>query len=454
MIPIYTGVLTFGAAPHGNPTALRKGRSLNFTLVSRTALETPLNLLTRVRRLPWKLLLSPRRPKLGQADVLIGAGGFSVIDPSGRLYDPLFDSCREVFEGASYSVRMVSRLGEASAGRTFAAGDVVDLPIVERGRLLDAIVCRISNERLGLGCEKRAWNRVLDAVQPRVIVTFQPPPALCRAARLRNILIFDIQHGSIQENQEYYCTNAPVRADSSEWPTAILCWDANTVAIVNRVLEPHTRGHLVGHPWLSRFLEVRGDDTMVAAAVAHANEIRRSTSSPIVLITLQWPPGGDRTGLTGELLPAPLMEYLTRKSGVSWIVRPHPVQITESKGAIYARLTDDLQSVAGALPATVSQSLPLPAALGIAHAHITVQSSSVIEASWMGIPSWQFAPRPTLTDSLVQAGTDINALDSWLDQQLCRKRDRDYASGLASNQSTRHATSFAQRLLQQCRLSS
>lgn len=411
-----------------------------------------MSVLDRLSRLRWQVLMSLERLDLEPADVLIGAGGFTSVDNAGRLYDPLFDSCREVFQDASHSVQMVSRLGEAGRGRCFSAGHVPNLPAVERGRLLDSVVIRSTNGRRRTRFEERAWGRLLDSVQPRVVVTFQPPPSLCRAGRLRNIKVFDMQHGVIQENHaSYYNIANPVRDEADEWPSEILCWDRRTADIINRVLHEYTSGHVVGHPWLSRFIEQCPGDTIVSAAMNRADEIRRTTSNPIVLVTLQWQPS-NRSGLRGELLPAELKRYMSMKRGVSWIVRPHPVQITESKGAIYTRLAKYLHPVQGALPADVSRLLPLPAALHIAAAHVTVDSSAVIEATVLGVPSWQFALKPVFRSSLAQSGTDVSELDRWLFRHVSRERKRAHASELHSKMHAGCAQAFSQELLRRCRL--
>lgn len=409
-------------------------------------------LLTRILQMKWRLLVSIRRVWFNKADVLIGASGFSFSTDDGRLYSPLFDSAREVFERAGRSVQMVSLHGDDGVRNDvrceFEAGSVPTLPAVERGRFADALVFFLSGGRRRTRFEERAWKRILDVVEPQVVVANQPSRALCRAGRRHGIEVHDLQHGIILENHSgYYNLTNPVRTERDEWPSSILCWDDRSAAIVNRVLGEHTSGKVVGHPWLSRFIETHPNDGVISAAVARANVVSAASRLPIVLVTLSWQ-RGDRSGLRGELLPDPLLRYLAQKTSIAWLVRPHQVQVMESRGKIHGRIADCLRDVKTALDARALDDLALPAALSVSAAHVTVNSSSALEAIGLGVPSWRFsAPHPLYENSLVTSGTNIDALDNWLNQCL-EGRPSPSVSGVSERPASH--VDFAERLLRCC----
>lgn len=386
-------------------------------------------MLLKFYRLRWRLIFSSSRRSFSAADVLIGAGGFSFTDESGRVHSPLFDSCRKAFEECGHSVQMVALRGDARSGMQFASGNVPNLPGVERGYLVDAGVRLLTNGRYRTRFEGRAWSRILDAVQPRVVVAYQPSPALCRAGRDRGIEVFDMQHGHIRgEHRTYYNVKRPQRTHPHEWPSAILCWDERTAEIVSRDLGKHTSGRVVGHPWLTRFISPKDSDNVANAAIARAETVARSTPLPVVVVTLQWNRGpGGKTGLHGDLLPNPLLAYICRTKSVAWLIRPHPVQVRESRGQIYDRIQDVFgacETLVGA-DASTSKELALPAVLRQAVAHVTVNSSSTLEATWLGIPSWQFSePHPFYNHPLIRSGPDTEALGAWLEDQVAKSEDR------------------------------
>lgn len=387
------------------------------------SLEFSVRIVLKIRHLRWRLLLSRAIDSLRKSDVLIGAGGFSFRDNAGRAYSPLFDSCREAFEEHGYSVQMVALRGDARPGMQFAAGNVPNLPSVERGYFVDAGLRLVSNGRVRTRFEERAWSRILDAVQPRVVVANQPSPALCRAGRDRGIEVFDMQHGHIRgDHRAYYNVKKPQRTHPHEWPSAILCWDERTAEIVSRDLGQYTSSHVVGHPWLTRFISPKGGDNVAAAAIARAEAVALSTPLPVVVVTLQWNQGPNgKTGLYGDLLPGPLIDYICRTKSVAWLIRPHPVQDRESRGQIYNRIQDVFGTCETLIrtDASTSRELALPAVLSRAVAHVTVSSSSTLEATWLGVPSWQFSePHPFYNYPLVQSGADIEALGAWLDNHI------------------------------------
>lgn len=387
------------------------------------------NMFFKVRRLHWRLIFSSSHRGFSRADVLIGAGGFSFTDESGRVYSPLFDSCREAFEEFGHSVQMVALHGDARPGTHFVGGYVPNLPSVERGYLVDTGVRLLTMSRYCTRFEERAWIRILDAVQPRVVVAYQPSPSFCRAGRDRGIEVFDMQHGHIRgEHTSYYNVKRPQRTHPHEWPSAILCWDERTAEIVGRDLGQHTSGRVVGHPWLTRFINPKNSDNVATAAIARAETVARSTPLPVVVVTLQWNRGPNgKTGLYGDLLPDPLIDYICRTKSVAWLIRPHPVQVRESRGRIHNRIQDVFGACATLIGAdsSTAKGLALPAVLSRAVAHVTVNSSSSLEATWLGIPSWQFSePHPFYDHPLIQSGADIEALGAWLEDQVAKAEAR------------------------------
>lgn len=416
-----------------------------------------LSVLRKLQHQPWRLLLAGRTQALRKSDVLLAAYSFSFRDSLGRLYSTLFDSCREALEGYGVSVQMVALRGEPYPRARFAGGHVPSPASPERGKLIDAVTELAFNGRVRTRFEERAWIQVLEGVQPQVVIAQQPSPSLCRAGRDRGIEVFDLQHGHITEGHRYYYNlNRPQRVHKNEWPSGVLCWDQRSAEVVNRNLQPRTTGRVVGHPWLTRFMSPNDDhnsDTVVARAIAEVDELLQGLRKPLVLVTLQWNPDrADRSGLTGALLPAPLNDLICRTREMFWLVWPHPAQVRESLGKVFDRIDDVFSSCETVITGHAREKLALPALLSRSVAHVTVTSSSVEEATLLGVPSWRFTDsRSPLVDPLVRTGADVQALEKWL-SQLVQRQDAE-ASALVSGRLDELDGSFAERLLRACALS-
>lgn len=312
---------------------------------------------------------------------------------AGKIYSPIADTIAEHCLDNGFRVQSIatafSRFIKAEAFNSPVAFNRPFFAIAIFSRVLNVIIGREKSKAWSDEKKTRIWLRILERVKPQLVIGIQPDISLCRACRLREIAVYDIQHGVIDSSNSWYGELLERNASDAELPSGFLCWDQNSA----RVLEAWApaRGaevHVVGHPWYQRFRRPLDQDQLVLEA-KKSNQIMMN-GKPTILVALQW---GlhihyyANTDFNHVMCAALESVILESQHKYNWLLRLHPLQLTGAEGDKCERY---LSSKFGDLPGVEwrrASAVPLPLVLAQVNLHITDMSSVVIEASWFGIPS-------------------------------------------------------------------
>lgn len=247
------------------------------------------------------------------------------------------------------------------------------------------------------------WCEILKKALPKVIVGIQPDPFICHAGKKMNIPVFDLQHGVIADDHQWYGFDHRISTPVRDLPDGFLCWDEQSVKVISKWA--HKKGVIVkkiGNPWFHRFIIVDQEDLLVQKELR--NEDIGDTSKPSILVTLRWGKTHNNasqavSGVTIDVLETVIHETIDK---YNWIIRLHPVQLRSQYLKKIIDYMEDKYGLDNAQRWLISSFKPLPIILKQTDIHLTEYSSVIIEASWMGIPSG------LLSDEFNQGGSYEN----------------------------------------------
>lgn len=315
-----------------------------------------------------------------------------------KHYSPLIDSVIYVADDIGLSCSVLARPFSAYFGnKSFNHPFCLNKYFFKDAILLRLIKVFFSESFYRKKCsiiKKKRWSMVLDYTGARNVIAIQPDPFLCASAKSKKVKVYDLQHGVISKEHNWYGRKLCLEYAISELPDGILCWDNNAYNWLRlwgaaRGVKPIR----IGHPWFDRFLDAHPTDKLVADAQDCFKSI--DDKKPTILVTLQW-------GLSGlyykgkrfnGLMCDSLVEVITNTSGdLNWLIRIHPVQLMpKHKGAVYKKLSL-LFGEASGIHWDFPSYAPLPLLLKKVDLHITDMSSVVIEAASMGVRSAILSP--------------------------------------------------------------
>ena len=233
--------------------------------------------------------------------------------------------------------------------------------------------------------EYLAWCKILKKIKPRVIIGFQPNSSICRAAHKNNIWIADYQHGVINELHPWYSFKNNHRICRLSLPSAYLCWDETGArAIGSWATAKKIPSIILGHSWFLKSLEF---------SCATKNLVERNkfgTYKYSLLLTLQWrTPAAYKFDYmknwdTILLLPNDLIGYIKNTPHINWLIRLHPVQLSDPDQKTCSRLREIFSNLTHVEWENSSKE-SLPLLLTQIDAHVTCNSSVAIEAAWLGV---------------------------------------------------------------------
>lgn len=235
------------------------------------------------------------------------------------------------------------------------------------------------------------FRGVLKTSGARRVVGIQPPEALVTACADLGVPVYDLQHGSTAPRNGYY-EHLGRESDVLRF----LVWNETTRVLMMDELDVATdRIEVVGNPLLALFerppAAVRG--WVDGARQAARRSLGPKPDRPVILVTLQWAMDVFHPAFfDNPFIPAGLADAVRASPRATFWIRPHPLLakdgrkgwdgvVRELGGAPDLRLCDPLD-------------VALPAALELADGHITWDSSAVIEATAMGVPSLVLNPGP------------------------------------------------------------
>ena len=238
----------------------------------------------------------------------------------------------------------------------------------------------------------KAWMKILEKCQPKIVIAIQPRSYLCEACHKKGIKIYDFQHGVIDETIPGYSSIVTEKIKKEYLPTGYFCWNEDSANTLQKWCTRKGLDVLVlGNPWLSRFQLKEDQDDIVQYALK--NEPPFDINKKTILISLQW-----RLDywypqfFTASEFISPELLNVIRNSGdeINWLLRLHPIQMKQKKIIeIIKNEFNGLDNVKIEWPSRV----PLPVVLTYVHGHITWDSSTVIEAALFNVKNFVLNPK-------------------------------------------------------------
>lgn len=332
--------------------------------------------------------------QIEKSDVLIlGHENDHSFKVDGKSYSPLCGSLVFFLEkkGIRCASLMKPYISPGCAQRYYKSSSVnrIFLLAYLLGKLT-SFVTRKNYVQLKRSMNARVWARVLQLVEPKIVIAIQPDEALCFACHRLSIPVYDIQHGVIDDISYAYGKEFNAGREQLFLPTGYLCWDEQAAAVLNRWCSDRQRQVVIlGHPWVFRFYKKDVDDFIVHSVT---NKPPFNQDKKCILISLQW--GLDLCYCKffdkNEFLHPAIMNAIVALGGaVNWLIRLHPIQMKDKN--ILQRVKWIFESHTNVYIDWSCYS-PLPVVLSFAHGHVTWDSSVVIEASLFGIKTYLLNP--------------------------------------------------------------
>jgi hypothetical protein len=226
----------------------------------------------------------------------------------------------------------------------------------------------------GMAIERLAavWGEILDRARPRLVMTTGQTihtHSLALACHRRKISCADVQHGAGATNEtniKSYGFRQIPHGGYELLPNYFLVWGEAARRRINASLAGdvgHHQSVLLGNPWLYYARSKWGSHT----------PIRRGTRT--ILVTLTW--------LSLDAIPQHVVEVIRSSPGSwQWLVRLHPTDANKKqKVDEIAALFASCDNVDVAQASTT----PIFALLSAATHHVSMYSSSCVEASAVGL---------------------------------------------------------------------
>lgn len=305
----------------------------------------------------------------------------------GKFYCPLIDSIADEIDKAAiltiaspYSTRVGSQ--SYAAALSFNGAFSRDLFRRRIGTILGQSVAE---------AELDTWREIIRVVQPKYLITIQPPAVLCRACHEEGVSVFDVQHGYIGPNNPGYGQDFQSGRRREELPDCILCWDAGSADSIRKwTTERQIELRVIGNPWINKFARRRENDPVIRYFDQTLDFPATHGTRSRILVSLQWGLADPVTTPNQELFDNEFMPLelekaiLHTQADFEWILRPHPIQHLDAE--LFSRLALHVRARFGS-GVRIAAIEPLPFLLSLVDLHVTYNSSVVIEAESFGVQS-------------------------------------------------------------------
>lgn len=237
------------------------------------------------------------------------------------------------------------------------------------------------------------WRKIFKNHKPLFIIAIQPWEEMCIAAKSLNIEIFDLQHGVLDDNEYYGNHFRKYKNETNNgWPTSILCWDKGSKEWIKSNCKEIKNSYVIGQPFLNRFIyKCENDDLVNKIFNTHSENQEykkiKDLNTKKVLFTEQWL--FEKKKNKCEIgIPDDIIEIINDSNiDVFWLLRIHPVTIQQyGTKAVYKELKRLFYKNQN-IDWKIATESPLPLILDITDIHVTKNSSTIKEASYLGIKS-------------------------------------------------------------------
>jgi hypothetical protein len=235
---------------------------------------------------------------------------------------------------------------------------------------------------------KESFIHLIKLSEVKTIITVETPQYLIEACKECDVLLYKMQHGLMSKNHGMVQHLKSLVSENSEIPSGVLCWDYYSSNFFKKLGVEKLEIWVVGNPWFLRYFFPKKNDLLVRDSIREVRKIGfLSNQHPNILVSLQY---GLKKYFNAEhnVMIEPLRKIILETKGkYNWLLRMHPLA---QQGVEKEEQLKFLNSNFGGkenIEWEVATQLSLPALLKNIDLHITYNSSTVVEAAWLGIPS-------------------------------------------------------------------
>lgn len=222
------------------------------------------------------------------------------------------------------------------------------------------------------------WKLILMLLKPRVMIAIDWDVALNKACNSQKVKLYYLQHGVIAADHMYFGKNTLQKINSQSLPYGFLSWDE----ISAKNFEHLCSTFAIGNQWNNLFFTNTISDCFKKDKTTSALYY---FEKPVVLFTLTW--GKHHQYIIPDFMIDVIKHTL---NNYTWIIRLHPIVYSnkENQNKIEQFFNQYFtKNENEAIFWREFNTLPLPLLLTKTMAHITIESSVVIEAAQFGVTS-------------------------------------------------------------------
>jgi hypothetical protein len=225
------------------------------------------------------------------------------------------------------------------------------------------------------------WKCILKINNPSALILVDWDSNANIASNIINKKLFYLQHGVICEDHMYFGKKKLNLAQKLELPFGFISWNENSSENFKNLCATYAIGNL----WLQRFLSIESDEFIESLKNQKINFLIDNLERKNILLTLT--NGNPEIKFLDETL-INLIKKTSKK--YNWLIRLHPItynNIIELNEFELYLVSNFEKSELKYIEWKQSTNLPLPLLLSKCNLHITIESSSIIEASIFNIKS-------------------------------------------------------------------
>ncbi|MAV29333.1 MAG: hypothetical protein CMF43_05980 [Legionellales bacterium] len=214
------------------------------------------------------------------------------------------------------------------------------------------------------------WKKVFIITKSKILIGIEPLKEVCEAAAECNVLTVDIMHGIQgfgEEDGSYFLKMSYRGLHQKGWPDLMGCWDLQSFIMLKKNRGDYTTPFILGHP-------------AITTRSVNTNNKKRT-----LLFALQYK---QRGSTDFHPIPQVLIDFIKVRKDLQLWIRIHPLLMKMSskhKRDAYKSLSDlfvGCKNVDWEKPSNMS----LLDTLNESKVHLTVGSSSTLEAIQLGVP--------------------------------------------------------------------
>lgn len=238
-----------------------------------------------------------------------------------------------------------------------------------------------------------AYRRILLKNKVKLVVSIQPPHALCIAAHDLGIKVAEPMHGMNFSVSNKIFLSQFDGVEDYLLPDYFIAFDDQAYQTLNIILKNRkVEVILMPHPWHCECLKTESALIDKSQLVS----ISKLNSDKVILLSLQWGYDGERETLNNiipnGILHDSVIDVIKNHENIFWLIRFHPIQL---KGKFYHRHRKFIADLCEKYENTEfveASSAPLPLLLKHVNGHLTMSSGSAGEAALMNVPSLMLCP--------------------------------------------------------------